>query len=895
MRTRDFSHAPPVAQASAMLTLAPASGRASPRWLAGAARAVRRAEGLVRREWLLDGARPAGVVAWFASPEQAAAARHTVERAVGRCDVQEHHAHPDGYSNGVWRAEDHLMRHIERFTPIGAEEVGPTVVRARDGRRPGQPRTSSLPTRSPGGPHAAAEGEPTKARAEGLRVEPVRTRADLRDFLTVHPWGTRRETHGVPLWHSTIRSWFTGQGPHREHGPVELVVVRDPWGAVAGRTTLHTDARMDEKLGEPTLLLGATEFAGEAALAAMVRYAEAVARQRGRTRLLGPVSLLPNQVGGVVTSGWDEPGFLDGPWSPPHYPRDWEALGFERIWEGSTWVCRDLGALDPAEVFPVDRLPEGTVLRRADRRRLAEQLPLLRQMLNASFAELGYYTHIEADELAAATDGLAHLLDERLLLWLEQDGQPVAFVLVVPDLTAFVRSTGGRLSPVDMARLLVTKGRYRRDAVLIIKGTVPGARGQGLMRWLSRELLEGLQAGGYASLRVTFVEDGNVGSQAQFRAMGGAPLHGTCFYTRAVDAAAEDTGGGEAAREGTLPGAPVARGRARPGSPAARLLARSADWGRAPSAHNTQPWDLRALDDTTLLLGWHADRELPVADATRRDLLLSLGSLALSVQVVAADLGLEAQIDWDVDVDAREAATFRLTEGSAPGTGSGPPWSLAELHERSTVRASYAERPTTAQVTQIARIAGLPEGTGLLALPDDLVDDLLPGATAHTLTGPPAQELAGWLRLSERHPRHDLDGLSARALGLGRAEAAGLGLLTGSRGLRSALARTRLDRVMARVSEARPRGTVLVLWAAPHLSLDELGPLGGALLSAWLAGEREGWSAHPLSELLDQPSSAQAVDAHVSGVLGRPARAYAVWRCGRPAKPWAYRSPRLTD
>ncbi|ANS79675.1 hypothetical protein SGUI_2279 [Serinicoccus hydrothermalis] len=920
MRTRDFSQAPPVAQASAMLTVAPASGRASPRWLARAARAVRRAEGLVRREWLLDGARPAGVVAWFATPEQARAARHTLQRAVGECDVQEHHAHPDGYSNGVWRAEDHLMRHIERFTPVGAEEVGPTVVRARDGRR-SRPTTNSLAPRFLAGPHLAAAGEsPKRGEVEEMRVEPVRTSADLRGFLKVHPWGTRRETHGVPLWHSTIRSWFTGRGPHRQHGPVELFVVRDPWGAVAGRTTLHTDARMDEKLGEPTLLMGATEFAGEAALAALVRYAEEQARQRGRTRLLGPVSLLPNQVGGVVTSGWDEPGFLDGPWSPRHYSRDWEALGFERVWEGSTWLCPDLGSLDPAEVFPVGPLPEGVVLRHADRKRLDEQLPLLRQMLNASFAELGYYTHIEADELAAATDGLAHLLDERLLLWLEQDGEPVAFVLVVPDLTAFVRSTGGRLGPVDMLRLLATRGLYRRDAVLIIKGTVPGARGRGLMRHLSRELLEGLQTGGYASLRVTFVEHDNAGSQAQFVAMGGAPLHGTCFYTRAVGAAegggegegkdeGVDAGAGGAVREAEPPGTPAVRERALPGSPAARLLARSADWGRAPSAHNTQPWDVRATGDDTLLLGWHAERELPVADATRRDLLLSLGACAASLQVVAADLGLRAEVDWAVDLDARQAAVLRLTQDSASGQtdastdeprgrpqpGSRLPWTVAELRARTTVRAPYPEAPGAAEVAEIARLAGLGEGTGLLVLPEDLVDRLLPGATAQTLTGAPATELAGWLRLSERHPRHDLDGLSAQALGLGRAEAAGLGLLTGSRGMRSALARTRLDRLVARASEARPRGAVLVLWAAPGLSPEELGPLGGSLLGAWLGGERRGWSAHPLSELLDEPSSAAAVDAHVSGVLGSPAQAYAVWRCGRPAEPWAYRSPRLTD
>lgn len=762
---------------------------------------------------------------------------------------------------------------------------------------------------NPPGPGSARD-----QTGRGLRVEPVRTRRELRDFLHLPVWDERSPTHAVPLWHSTIRRWWSGKGPHRAHGPVELHLARDEAGTVRGRMTLHTDERMDHRLGEPTLLLGAVEFADRAALAALVGHAEAEARSRGRTRLLGPVSLLPNQVGGVITSGFDQPGFLDGPWNPEHVPADWEALGFERIWTGATWRCEDVSALDPDEVFPVGALPKGVVLRHGSRRHLGEQLPVLRQMLNAAFAELGYYTQIEADELEAATDGLAHLLDERLLLWLERPGQEperLAFVLVVPDLTDFVRSTGGRLSVVDMVRLMATRSRYRQDAVLIIKGTVPGARGQGLMRHLSHALLSGLREGGYRNLSVTFIEDDNAGSQAQFVAMGGRPLHGTCFYTRAVEPSPSLD-------------LTAARDAATAWSPAHQVLSRSADWGRAPSAHNTQPWRVRALDDRMLAVGWHGDRELPVADPHRRDLLLSLGTLVLSLRVVAEDLGLTASVRWQVDETAREAAVISLAppplaterrvwrSGRPPGVASGGggemrdriplPWSVTELHSRATVRSPYVAHPSAADVDALAAEAGLADReaagsthqAGLVVLPDDLVDEWLPRASARTLTGPAAEELSTWLRLSPTHPRHDLDGLSAQALGLSSFEARGLGLLAGSRALRRVLSRTGLDRAVARTSLATPRGAVVALCAAPGASLEQIGALGEQLLAVWLAGERAGWSAHPLSELIDDPRSAAALDGWASTAAGAPCRVYAVWRWGRPVSPGP-RSPRLTD
>lgn len=364
-----------------------------------------------------------------------------------------------------------------------------------------------------------------------ITVRPVDSRADLRAFIDLPTRLYPRDRY-VPIWHDAIRRWHRGTGPHVAHGPVRLVLARDGTGEVVGRSTIHSDTRMDAKLGARAQLMGLTDVADAEVLRALVAEAERHARADDRDVLLGPVALLPNQVGGVITSGFEERGFVDSPWNPPATPAAWEAAGFTRVWPAHTWVCEHLGDLDPGRVFPRGDLPDGVEVRRGDRRNLDEQLPLLRAMLNASFAELPYFTEITASELAVQTDGLAHLLDESLLLYAQRGEDPLAFVLVVPDLTEFVMSTRGRLRLTDQLRLLLTKRRYRREAILVIKGTVPEARGLGLMSVLSRQLLTNLQRGGYQTLRVTFVGEDNAASAAQFEAMGGRPLHGVCFYRK---------------------------------------------------------------------------------------------------------------------------------------------------------------------------------------------------------------------------------------------------------------------------------------------------------------------------------------------------------------------------
>ncbi len=375
-----------------------------------------------------------------------------------------------------------------------------------------------------------------RSRDTTVSLEQVTTEDQLEGFLDL-PLRLHGRGRFVPPLQPTVRAWYAGEHARAGYGPVRFYLARDGDGQVVGRMCLHHDPRFDDRLDADTQLFGLTELADESVLGQLMDLGSAQARAAGRTQLLGPVALLPNQTGGVITSGFDQRGFVDSPWNPATYPTAYEALGFARVFEGQTWICDSFGELDPETTFPFDErrwAGEQLEVHRGSRRQLGRQLPVLRGMLNAAFRQLPYYTEIEAADLAEQTDGLAFLLDESLLLWLTRAGTPVAFVLVVPDISEFVMAHDGRLGLREQLALLATRGRHRRDAILIIKGTVPQAQGRGYLTALSRELLRNLRAGGYRSLRSTFVGHDNPASAAQSLRMGGRPLHGTTFYRRDV-------------------------------------------------------------------------------------------------------------------------------------------------------------------------------------------------------------------------------------------------------------------------------------------------------------------------------------------------------------------------
>jgi hypothetical protein len=310
-------------------------------------------------------------------------------------------------------------------------------------------------------------------------------------------------------------------------------------GVVAARTTAHSNSKLDDKLGARHLLFGFTEFVDDAEVfEALVNELLRRAQAAGATRLLGPVNLLPNQSGGVVTSGYEQRSFVDGSYSRPYYPAHYERHGFARRFEGETFVLTGLDRL-PAPVDEIVRFDDARLeqekleLRPVNRRRMKDEVAVLRAMLNASFSQLGYYTEIDEDELAYQVAGLDFLLDERLALYLYKDGRPIAFILCIPDISEFVRKVNGDLGLRNQVRLLLTKSRYRNEAICVVQGTIPDEQGKGYLALLMRELLRNLEAHGYHTLRGTFIEHQNVAS-SRYADRIGQPLHQVAFYSREV-------------------------------------------------------------------------------------------------------------------------------------------------------------------------------------------------------------------------------------------------------------------------------------------------------------------------------------------------------------------------
>lgn len=193
MRTRDFSRAPALARAEALVVTDRARTAAGAPGLVWQRRFRERVTGpdgaaVVRR----------GVLAFFGARADADgfAAGLTDDRAGTFAHV--YAAEPDGYSNGVWRAEGRRMAHVERFTALSGEErrgVVPPRVAGQDGARRGDGDRGSV-DRATGAPHRQGRAaRPARREQPGL--------ADAGAMFV----GATRYT-GPHAWLVLARTWY---------------------------------------------------------------------------------------------------------------------------------------------------------------------------------------------------------------------------------------------------------------------------------------------------------------------------------------------------------------------------------------------------------------------------------------------------------------------------------------------------------------------------------------------------------------------------------------------------------------------------------------------------------------------------------------------------------------
>ncbi|MDX3884536.1 N-acetyltransferase [Edaphosphingomonas haloaromaticamans] len=312
----------------------------------------------------------------------------------------------------------------------------------------------------------------------GIVISPVAGAADRRAFVDL-PWKLyAADPHWVPPLKDEVHGLINPKkNPWFGHAEAAFLLARRN-GRVVGRISAQIDRLVLEmpaiQGGGPGVgHWGMFEAEDAEAAAALIAAAEDWLRAKGMTRAMGPFSL----------SIWDEPGLLvEGHDHSPTVMMGHHLPAYQAWIEAAGYAgARDLATyeLDISREFPplVQRIVASGErnarinIRKVDKSRFDEEAALLLGILNDAWSDNWGFVPLTDAEIAYAGKKLKPIVFEDLIRVAEVEGEPVAFMMTLPDLNELTRDLDGRLFPFGWAKLL---WRLRRPQVRTMRVPLMG-------------------------------------------------------------------------------------------------------------------------------------------------------------------------------------------------------------------------------------------------------------------------------------------------------------------------------------------------------------------------------------------------------------------------------------
>ncbi|MBS0474341.1 MAG: N-acetyltransferase [Proteobacteria bacterium] len=294
-----------------------------------------------------------------------------------------------------------------------------------------------------------------------LFIAPVSTKADRTQFVDL----AYHLNAGDPAWVPPLRMEAMelvtpGKNPFFDHADVQLFLARRG-DAVVGRISAHIDhlavAQPPEQgMGPGTGNWGLLEAEDEEVARALIAKAEDWLGAKGMTRVLAPLSMSVWEEPGQLTKGFDHSPTVMMGHQPERYQHYIEALGYAPAKLLNTYE------LDITQQFPplIQRIVQSGEknakirIRNVDKSKFDQEAALILGILNDAWSDNWGYVPFTDREIAYAGKKFKPIVREDLIMIAEYEGEPVAFMMTLPDLNEVLKPMGGKLFPLGWIKLL---------------------------------------------------------------------------------------------------------------------------------------------------------------------------------------------------------------------------------------------------------------------------------------------------------------------------------------------------------------------------------------------------------------------------------------------------------
>jgi Acetyltransferase (GNAT) family len=290
-----------------------------------------------------------------------------------------------------------------------------------------------------------------------ILVSPVQDEAGLQEFLRF-PWRLyKQDPYWVPPLLPEQRKFLDPRrGPFFEIGEAQYFLAYRQ-GEPVGRISAHLNRRHDEYHGAETGFWGFFEAIQDQEVAnALFEAAAAWLRQRGRSRLVGPLNFSIYDEMGLLIEGFDSMPAMFQTHNPPYYADLVASWGFRKAMDWVALKITDRKVDVPAMERRLDEIltKQKVTLAPYNPRELARRAEEVFHLFNEAWSVNWGHVPLSRQQFDHLLHEVKPLLRPELVHMLLDGDKLVGFGIVLPDLNPVVQQLNGSLGLWGKLRLL---------------------------------------------------------------------------------------------------------------------------------------------------------------------------------------------------------------------------------------------------------------------------------------------------------------------------------------------------------------------------------------------------------------------------------------------------------
>ena len=372
-----------------------------------------------------------------------------------------------------------------------------------------------------------------------VKVRRVETRRDRSEFIDL-PFTLYADS---PYWVPPLRMDVSKtlnpkKNPFFEHGRIQPFLAVNDAGDTVGRIAAIVNGMHLDKYDDGAGFFGFFECIEEEHIAhALLDAAAEWLRLLGLKTMRGPASPSMNDTAGLLVDGFDREPSILMPYNPAFYQDFLESWGMESVMTMWAYYLHKkyvkIDKLRRGSSIVMRRNPSLTI-RSLDMDRFDADARAIRDIYNEAWSDNWGHVPMTEEEFEHLASDMKQIIDPKLVFILEDDGQPVAFSIAIPNLNLALRHIpSGRLLPLGLPKILAYQsfgGIY--EVRMPLMGVRKEYHGRGLHAPLVLATIETGPKIGYDACEMSWVLDTNKVLKNALEDMGGVIDKEYALYER---------------------------------------------------------------------------------------------------------------------------------------------------------------------------------------------------------------------------------------------------------------------------------------------------------------------------------------------------------------------------